>query len=208
MRASEHEPSFARYTLIDGAYWPLERDGLSSSRHPALSFCFARDLFRKLVPTFRNHALAFKPFLIPLQASQGACARHSAPYSASGVGLARRDLDLIPILMMTGALSTSWPGLTLQVGLARLAAFNTTPELGQARAPMPSTSLIGFMIQDVDARDKRGHDESNIVSIGISCAPPQHPACIGLAHYKQQDGMDGTAEPSHRARDVDDQHRA
>jgi hypothetical protein len=43
---------------------------------------------------------------------------------------------IMPIVIMTGALSTSWPGLT-----------------------RPSTSLIGFMIQDVDARDKRGHDE-------------------------------------------------
>jgi hypothetical protein len=56
-----------------------------------------------------------------------------------------RECGLIPILMMTSALSTSWPGLT-----------------------RPSTSLIRFMIQDVDARDKRGHDESNIVSIGMN----------------------------------------
>jgi hypothetical protein len=35
----------------------LERDDFSLSHHPALSFCFARDLFRKPVPTFRDHAL-------------------------------------------------------------------------------------------------------------------------------------------------------
>ena len=36
----------------------LERDDFSSNHHPALSSCFARDLFRKPVPTFRDHALA------------------------------------------------------------------------------------------------------------------------------------------------------
>jgi hypothetical protein len=41
----------------------------------------------------------------------------------------------------------------------------------------------------------------------LSCAPPEHPTCIRLAHYKSQDGMHGTAELSHRARDIDDQHR-
>ena len=30
-------------------------------------------------------------------------------------------------------------------------------------------SLIRFIILDVDARDKRGHDESNIARIGITC---------------------------------------
>jgi hypothetical protein len=35
----------------------LERDDFSLSHHPALTFCFARDLFRKPVPTFRDHAL-------------------------------------------------------------------------------------------------------------------------------------------------------
>jgi len=29
-------------------------------------------------------------------------------------------------------------------------------------------SLIPFVILDVDARDKRGHDESNIARIGIT----------------------------------------
>ena len=53
-------------------------------------------------------------------------------------------LALIPFFIVIGALSTSWPGLT-----------------------RPSTSLVRLMIQDVDARDKRGHDESTIVSIGI-----------------------------------------
>ena len=31
-------------------------------------------------------------------------------------------------------------------------------------------SLIPFVILDVDARDKRGHDESNIARIGITGA--------------------------------------
>ena len=35
----------------------LERDDFCSNRHPAPSHCFARDLFRKPVPTFRDHAL-------------------------------------------------------------------------------------------------------------------------------------------------------
>jgi hypothetical protein len=35
----------------------LERDDFSSSHHPALGSCFARDPFRKPVPTFRDHAL-------------------------------------------------------------------------------------------------------------------------------------------------------
>jgi hypothetical protein len=35
----------------------LERDDFSLRHHPALSFRFARDLFRKPVPTFRDHAL-------------------------------------------------------------------------------------------------------------------------------------------------------
>ena len=55
--------------------------------------------------------------------------------------------QLIPFFIVIGALSTSWPGLT-----------------------RPSTSLVRLMIQDVDARDKRGHDESSIVSIGITQA--------------------------------------
>ena len=33
-----------------------ERGDSSSSHHPALSFCLARDRFRKPVPTFRDHA--------------------------------------------------------------------------------------------------------------------------------------------------------
>ena len=43
-------------------------------------------------------------------------------------------------------LSTSWPGLS-----------------------RPSTSLIRLTIQDVDARDERGHDESEIAKIRITC---------------------------------------
>jgi uncharacterized protein (TIRG00374 family) len=35
----------------------LERDDFSSSYHRALTFCLARDLLRKPVPTFRDHAL-------------------------------------------------------------------------------------------------------------------------------------------------------
>src|SRR3954464_9835098 len=37
----------------------LERDDVSSSRHPALPLLFAHDLFRKPVATFRDHALAY-----------------------------------------------------------------------------------------------------------------------------------------------------
>jgi hypothetical protein len=36
----------------------LERDDI---HHPALSFFFARDLIRKPVPTFRDHALILAP---------------------------------------------------------------------------------------------------------------------------------------------------
>src|SRR5262245_43992430 len=43
----------------------LERDDFSSSHHPALSSCFARDLFRKPVPTFRDHALIPGAHLAP-----------------------------------------------------------------------------------------------------------------------------------------------
>src|SRR5437868_7458696 len=46
---------------------------------------------------------------------------------------------------MFDASPSSWPGLS-----------------------RPSMSLIPFVILDVDARDKRGHDESNIARIGIS----------------------------------------
>src|SRR5262245_63878950 len=42
----------------------------------------------------------------------------------------------------------------------------------------------------------------------LNCAPPQHPTCIRLPHYKLHHRMDGTAEPSHRSRDIDDQNRA
>src|SRR5262245_24035926 len=35
----------------------------------------------------------------------------------------------------------------------------------------PSTSLIRLVIQDVDARDKRGHDESNAATLGIDRSP-------------------------------------
>jgi len=44
-------------------------------------------------------------------------------------------------------------------------------------------SLIPFVILDVDARDKRGHDESNIARIGITgsrLAPsPAQPGWLG-----------------------------
>src|SRR5262245_60485380 len=43
----------------------LERDDFSSSHHPALSSCFARDLFRKPVPTFRDHALTPRAHFAP-----------------------------------------------------------------------------------------------------------------------------------------------
>jgi len=36
----------------------LERDGFSSSRHPALSFCLNMIFLGKPVPTFPDHALA------------------------------------------------------------------------------------------------------------------------------------------------------
>jgi len=35
----------------------LKRDGFSSNRHPALSYCWSMMFFRKPVPTFRHHAL-------------------------------------------------------------------------------------------------------------------------------------------------------
>src|SRR5688572_9606654 len=41
--------------------------------------------------------------------------------------------------------STSWPGLS-----------------------RPTMSLIRLATQNVDARDKRGHDESNIITVGIN----------------------------------------
>src|ERR1700738_2219831 len=36
---------------------PLEHDGFSSNRHPALSFCLSMIFFGKPVPTFPDHAL-------------------------------------------------------------------------------------------------------------------------------------------------------
>src|SRR5437588_11368507 len=59
---------------------------------------------------------------------------------------------------MFDASPSSWPGLS-----------------------RPSMSLIRFIILDVDARDKRGHDESNIARIGIilvdeqTARPPELP---------------------------------
>src|SRR5262245_49285697 len=55
-RRTERESASAG---ADGAAPPraLERDDFSSSHHPALRSRFARDLFRKPVPTFRDHAL-------------------------------------------------------------------------------------------------------------------------------------------------------
>jgi len=39
----------------------LERDGFSSSRHPALSFCLNMIFLGKPVPTFPDHALVYFP---------------------------------------------------------------------------------------------------------------------------------------------------
>ena len=48
-------------------------------------------------------------------------------------------------------------------------------------------SLIRFIILDVDARDKRGHDESNIARIGISATfEPEvraHRAANAIANF-------------------------
>jgi len=50
------------------------------------------------------------------------------------------------------------PGLTPQVGLARLAALNDA-ELGQARVPMQSINLRkNFLAKKMDARVKPAHD--------------------------------------------------
>jgi hypothetical protein len=54
--------------------------------------------------------------------------------------------------------TSSWPGSSPQVGFTRLAALYSA-ELAQARVPMPSTSWMLHGLEDVDARDKRGHDE-------------------------------------------------
>jgi acetate---CoA ligase (ADP-forming) len=76
----------------------------------------------------------------------------------------------------------SWPGLSAQVGSTRLAAVNNA-ELGQARVRVPSTSYSSKK-QDLDARDKRGHDDGEngrlideleaydlLKKHGLTCAP-------------------------------------
>src|SRR5271166_724203 len=53
-------------------------------------------------------------------------------------------------------------GLVPQVEFTRLAALNGT-DLGQARGPMPSTSVVPRRSEkDVDARHKAGHDEEGM----------------------------------------------
>jgi hypothetical protein len=60
-------------------------------------------------------------------------------------------------------LPASWPGLSPQVGFTRLAAPNNA-QLGRARVAVPST-FCRTKKQDVDARDKRGHDQRMIASL-------------------------------------------
>jgi hypothetical protein len=57
------------------------------------------------------------------------------------------DLPVVPphaIFVGIDIRSASWPGLS-----------------------RPSTSLLSFRFQGVDARDERGHDESRILRLGI-----------------------------------------
>src|SRR6185437_8554208 len=67
----------------------------------------------------------------PPSGEQSEEAHDEAPVIASG------GLDLIPTVPDDDSLSSSWPDLF-----------------------RPSTSLMLFGFQDVDARDKRGHDDS------------------------------------------------
>src|SRR5262249_39515101 len=64
------------------------------------------------------------------------------------------------IATLASSPASSWPGLSSQVGSTRLATRNSA-ELGQARVPMPSTPLFAAA-QDVDARNKSGHDGGEI----------------------------------------------
>jgi succinyl-CoA synthetase beta subunit len=74
---------------------------------------------------------------------------HTPEACADAIAAALRRRMPIPL--------SSWPGLSPQVGSTRLAAVNNA-ELGQARVRVPSTSYSSKR-QDVDARDKRGHDD-------------------------------------------------
>ncbi len=56
------------------------------------------------------------------------------------------------------SLDRSWPGSSSQVGFTRLAQSNSA-QLGQAQVAIPSTASEHHIHQDVDARDKHGHDE-------------------------------------------------
>jgi hypothetical protein len=48
---------------------PAEQDDFSLNHHPALTFCLNMIFFRKLVPTFRDHALIFALSLAVLASS-------------------------------------------------------------------------------------------------------------------------------------------
>jgi hypothetical protein len=104
----------------------------------------------------------FLATFVPLPATEDRCSVSAEVDGVSGgvsdcaadgpvaVACGPDGADVIPIFIVMGPLFTSWPGLT-----------------------RPSTSLVRLVIQDVDARDKRGHDESEIVSIGITASPPR-----------------------------------
>ena len=59
----------------------------------------------------------------------------------------------------------------------------------------------------VGTRERRRKLKSRPYGRDLSCAPAQYPTGIGLAHDELQYRMHGTAQSSHRARNVDNQYR-